>query len=164
MGTIIRLSTAHAKLRLSKKITIDDVDAAMEILQFALTWDAEPEQKKKPSRRHEESDEDEDEEMTSPQRRKKKKQKKKKRKRSDVMEEVQDEDTNKNKRARRAKRGKSDQVEDSENVKNVTLVLSECFRKRRIGQLNKSDLLTEINKLRRSNGTTGIRSNFEILT
>merc|ERR1719251_277125 len=63
LETIIRLSTAHAKLRLSKKITIDDVDAAMEILQFALTNDAEPEQKKKPSRRHEESDEDEDEEM-----------------------------------------------------------------------------------------------------
>merc|ERR1712244_180265 len=98
LETIIRLSTAHAKLRLSKKITIDDVNAAMEILQFALTNDAEPEQKKKPSRRHEESDEDEDEEMgdsdnhnvnvqesddeemTSPQRRKKRKQKKKKKK------------------------------------------------------------------------------------
>jgi len=47
LETIIRLSTAHAKLRLSKKIQISDVEAAMDILQFALTNDAEPEEKKK---------------------------------------------------------------------------------------------------------------------
>eukprot|EP00483_Globobulimina_turgida_P009780 UN09799 len=47
LETIIRLSTAHAKLRLSKKIGLQDVDAAMEVLTFALTNDAEPQEKRK---------------------------------------------------------------------------------------------------------------------
>eukprot|EP01084_Bolivina_argentea_P306451 529566_1 len=45
LETIIRLSTAHAKLRLSKKIQLIDVQAAMQILTFALTNDAEPQEK-----------------------------------------------------------------------------------------------------------------------
>merc|ERR550532_1055083 len=32
LETIIRLSTAHAKLKLQKKVTLADVDAAMEIM------------------------------------------------------------------------------------------------------------------------------------
>merc|ERR1711997_1219939 len=63
LETIIRLSTAHAKLRLSKKIKIEDVNSAIEILNFALTNDADPQQKdkkKKPSNRDdmEQSDDD----------------------------------------------------------------------------------------------------------
>merc|ERR1711997_400673 len=63
LETIIRLSTAHAKLRLAKKISLVDVGVAIELLNFALTNDAEPEQKdkkKKPSNRDdmEQSDDD----------------------------------------------------------------------------------------------------------
>merc|ERR1712048_997943 len=47
LETIIRLSTAHAKLRLSKKVSLADVNQAVELLNFALTNDAEPEQKQK---------------------------------------------------------------------------------------------------------------------
>merc|ERR1712056_172227 len=45
LETIIRLSTAHAKLRLSKKVSLVDVEQAVELLNFALTNDAEPEEK-----------------------------------------------------------------------------------------------------------------------
>lgn len=45
LETIIRLSTAHAKLRLSKKITESDVEEALVVLQYALTNNAEPESK-----------------------------------------------------------------------------------------------------------------------
>jgi len=64
LETIIRLSTAHAKLRLSKKIKMEDVDAAMNVLQFALTHDADPEHKKKAAQRKKDGDdEDKDEEQ-----------------------------------------------------------------------------------------------------
>eukprot|EP00486_Rosalina_sp_Unknown_P001650 CAMPEP_0201566580 /NCGR_PEP_ID=MMETSP0190_2-20130828/6432_1 /ASSEMBLY_ACC=CAM_ASM_000263 /TAXON_ID=37353 /ORGANISM="Rosalina sp." /LENGTH=337 /DNA_ID=CAMNT_0047985467 /DNA_START=1397 /DNA_END=2411 /DNA_ORIENTATION=- len=59
LETIIRLSTAHAKLRLSKKIQQEDVDAALSILEFALTNDAEPEEKKR-RRRGDDDDSDND--------------------------------------------------------------------------------------------------------
>ncbi|XP_058731283.1 DNA replication licensing factor MCM3 [Vicia villosa] len=36
LETIIRLSTAHAKLKLSRKVTKSDVDAALKILNFAI--------------------------------------------------------------------------------------------------------------------------------
>merc|ERR1712190_645698 len=58
LETIIRLSTAHAKLRLSKKIKIEDVNSAIEILNFALTNDADPKQKDKKKRNVEEVDDD----------------------------------------------------------------------------------------------------------
>ncbi|KAM5587716.1 DNA replication licensing factor MCM3 [Rosa sericea] len=36
LETIIRLSTAHAKLKLSRKVTKSDVDAALKVLNFAI--------------------------------------------------------------------------------------------------------------------------------
>merc|ERR1712190_131079 len=60
LETIIRLSTAHAKLRLSKKISLVDVDQAIELLNFALTNDAEPEQKEKRKVRKDMSDDDDE--------------------------------------------------------------------------------------------------------
>ncbi|GAV66455.1 ketoacyl-synt domain-containing protein/MCM domain-containing protein/Ketoacyl-synt_C domain-containing protein [Cephalotus follicularis] len=36
LETIIRLSTAHAKLKLSRKVTTSDVDAALKVLNFAI--------------------------------------------------------------------------------------------------------------------------------
>eukprot|EP00484_Ammonia_sp_Unknown_P002257 CAMPEP_0197072054 /NCGR_PEP_ID=MMETSP1384-20130603/209900_1 /TAXON_ID=29189 /ORGANISM="Ammonia sp." /LENGTH=829 /DNA_ID=CAMNT_0042510867 /DNA_START=146 /DNA_END=2633 /DNA_ORIENTATION=- len=68
LETIIRLSTAHAKLRLSKKIKMEDVDAAMNVLQFALTHDADPEHKKKAAARDlQDEAEEEDQKMMQPQ-------------------------------------------------------------------------------------------------
>ena len=60
LETIIRLSTAHAKIRLSKKISVDDVQAAMEVLTFALTNDAEPEEKKRQRGTADVDDDDDD--------------------------------------------------------------------------------------------------------
>jgi len=62
LESIIRLSTAHAKLRLRKKVELEDVDAAMEILSFALTNDADPQSKNK-HRGQDNDDEDGDQEM-----------------------------------------------------------------------------------------------------
>jgi len=42
LETIIRLASAHAKLRVSNEITVDDVDAVYKVLTFALTNDALP--------------------------------------------------------------------------------------------------------------------------
>ena len=42
LETLIRLSTAHAKLRLSKSVDEDDVTAAFDILKFALYDNAQP--------------------------------------------------------------------------------------------------------------------------
>merc|ERR1712228_272143 len=61
LETIIRLSTAHAKLRLAKKISLVDVGQAIELLNFALTNDAEPEaRKKKKASRHMDDESDDD--------------------------------------------------------------------------------------------------------
>jgi len=42
LETIIRLASAHAKLRISNRITVDDVNAVIKVLQYALTNDAMP--------------------------------------------------------------------------------------------------------------------------
>jgi len=42
LETIIRLSSAHAKMRVSSEITVDDVEAVCKVLQYALTNDAAP--------------------------------------------------------------------------------------------------------------------------
>lgn len=42
LETMIRLASAHAKLRISSEITIEDVKAVFEVLNFALTHDAAP--------------------------------------------------------------------------------------------------------------------------
>ena len=42
LETLIRLSTAHAKCRLSPAVTADDANVAIDILNFALFHEAEP--------------------------------------------------------------------------------------------------------------------------
>uniref|UniRef100_A0A6A7G7J6 DNA replication licensing factor MCM3 n=1 Tax=Hirondellea gigas TaxID=1518452 RepID=A0A6A7G7J6_9CRUS len=48
LETLIRLSTAHAKLRLSKTVEQVDCDVALEILQFSLNSDAQIKSNQKP--------------------------------------------------------------------------------------------------------------------
>ena len=43
METIIRLSTAHAKLRLGKNVEVEDCKVAVKLLEFALFGDDESE-------------------------------------------------------------------------------------------------------------------------
>lgn len=61
LETLIRLATAHAKARLSRKVEMQDAEVAIELIQFAIFKKV----LQKPKRRKEhddESDEDEDEE------------------------------------------------------------------------------------------------------
>eukprot|EP00794_Sanderia_malayensis_P011928 gene11928-13163_t len=59
LETMIRLSTAHAKSRMSKKITEEDAEAAIEMVQFAYFHKVEKREKKK--RRRQDDDESEEE-------------------------------------------------------------------------------------------------------
>lgn len=51
METLIRLSTAHAKARLSKNITIEDAQTAIELVQYAYFKRVLEKEKKKRRRR-----------------------------------------------------------------------------------------------------------------
>ncbi|XP_074103613.1 minichromosome maintenance 3 [Cotesia typhae] len=54
LETLIRLSTAHAKARLSKTVTVDDANAAIELVQFAYFKRVLEKEKKKRRRRESE--------------------------------------------------------------------------------------------------------------
>ena len=47
LETLIRLSTAHAKARLSKEVTAEDAEAAIELIQFAYFKKVLEKEKKK---------------------------------------------------------------------------------------------------------------------
>ncbi|XP_023318639.1 DNA replication licensing factor Mcm3 [Trichogramma pretiosum] len=59
LETLIRLSTAHAKARLSKHVTVDDAQAAIELVQYAY-FKRVLEKDKKRRRRAEDSDNEDD--------------------------------------------------------------------------------------------------------
>lgn len=60
METLIRLSTAHARARLSKNIEKQDADCAVELVQFAYFQKVLPKPKKRKHDGQEETDEEED--------------------------------------------------------------------------------------------------------
>ncbi len=61
LETLLRLSTAHAKARLSSRVERLDAEAAVEILQFALYAEVQAKQKKTKRRKLDSDDESEDE-------------------------------------------------------------------------------------------------------
>merc|ERR1719491_1639596 len=120
LETIIRLSTAHAKLRLSKIVEMVDVDAAMEILTFALTNDAEAQSHARNDKaKGMDADDDEETEMS---------------------------EIPKKKRKSRKEKGSAAVDEQTElRTKMVTSSLASYFRTNRTGQAKKDALLTKLN-------------------
>lgn len=43
LETVIRLATAHAKLRLSRSVTTDDIDEAMKMVKRSIFSEKDPE-------------------------------------------------------------------------------------------------------------------------
>jgi len=172
LESIIRLSTAHAKLRLRKEVNLEDVEAAMEILSFALTNDADPQNKKEKAAKGDEDEDEEDEDQGgSPRRRRRRRRRgddddsamdeddndakmaeldedsntnrrRKKRKQPDQSNEQQETDT---KRRKSGKDGRGANVDDH-RVKGVTSGLATYFRVNRVGQVKKDVLLKKINE------------------
>lgn len=151
LETIIRLSTAHAKLRLSKTVQLEDVAAAMEILTFALTNDAEAQPMDSSRGRRRDHDDDggmdvdddddadgdeaEEEKAVEDNRNKKKR---KKRKQPDAEEGRQSGSASPSKKRRG---GEVSEV----RTKVVTSSLAGYFRKKRTGQCKKDVLLAKLN-------------------
>lgn len=63
LETMIRLSTAHAKARISRLVTAEDARAAIELIQYAY-FKTVLEREKKRRRKDEDSESDGDEEVT----------------------------------------------------------------------------------------------------
>merc|ERR1712002_1207857 len=61
LETLIRLSTAHAKARLSKVVDVEDADAAIEMVSYAYFKKVMEKKKKKSAEDTEDETEDEDE-------------------------------------------------------------------------------------------------------
>ena len=61
LETLIRLSTAHAKCRMSKTVDLEDAEAAIELIQFAIFKKVLAKDKKK-KKRDESSDEEQEQE------------------------------------------------------------------------------------------------------
>lgn len=62
LETMIRLSTAHAKARMSREVTAHDAEAAIELIQYAYFKKILEKEKKKRRRHSQSSDEEEDKE------------------------------------------------------------------------------------------------------
>lgn len=62
LETLIRLSTAHAKARMSNTVNLKDAEAAIDLVQFAFFKKVMEKEKKR--RRHEDSSSDEETEET----------------------------------------------------------------------------------------------------
>ncbi|KAM6915297.1 DNA replication licensing factor MCM3 [Xenentodon cancila] len=67
LETLIRLSTAHAKARISKVVELEDAEVAVELVQFAYFKKVLEKEKKRSKRDHDSGSEDEEEEETTTQ-------------------------------------------------------------------------------------------------
>ncbi|KAM4521970.1 DNA replication licensing factor MCM3 [Odontesthes bonariensis] len=67
LETLIRLSTAHAKARMSKAVEMEDSEVAVELVQFAYFKKVLEKEKKRSKREHDSGSEDEEEEETATQ-------------------------------------------------------------------------------------------------
>ena len=65
LETLIRLSTAHAKCRLSKEVEVSDAEVALEILVFALFKEVKNKKQQKRQKTSEDSDADSDDETAA---------------------------------------------------------------------------------------------------
>ncbi|KAF7663786.1 hypothetical protein LDENG_00200240 [Lucifuga dentata] len=68
LETLIRLSTAHAKARMSKAVELEDSEVAVELVQFAYFKKVLEKEKKRSRKEHDSSSEDEEEEEAATQR------------------------------------------------------------------------------------------------
>lgn len=66
LETLIRLSTAHAKARMGKQVSVADANAAIELVQFAYFKKVQPKEKRKRARSVEGASTDEDEDGERP--------------------------------------------------------------------------------------------------
>ncbi|XP_072218617.1 DNA replication licensing factor MCM3 [Leuresthes tenuis] len=67
LETLIRLSTAHAKARMSKAVELEDSEVAVELVQFAYFKKVLEKEKKRSKREHDSGSEDEEEDETATQ-------------------------------------------------------------------------------------------------
>lgn len=108
METLIRLSTAHAKARLSKNVTADDAHAAIELVEFAY-FKRVLEKEKKKRRRH-----DSEESIGDEQSEKKKKRNKKTSGEQDPYDFESDDDSHIDEAAKRVTRSQTKTTDSSQ--------------------------------------------------
>lgn len=65
---MIRLSTAHAKARMSRTVTAEDACAAIELIQYAYFKKVLEKEKKRRRRNEEDSESDSDDDQSRPKR------------------------------------------------------------------------------------------------
>eukprot|EP00485_Elphidium_margaritaceum_P020207 CAMPEP_0202725718 /NCGR_PEP_ID=MMETSP1385-20130828/184245_1 /ASSEMBLY_ACC=CAM_ASM_000861 /TAXON_ID=933848 /ORGANISM="Elphidium margaritaceum" /LENGTH=838 /DNA_ID=CAMNT_0049391923 /DNA_START=81 /DNA_END=2597 /DNA_ORIENTATION=+ len=172
LETIIRLSTAHAKIRLSKKIQVSDVDVAMQLLNFALSNNANIQEHTHRRRGgagdggDDEGDEDgdgngdvdmqgereeEDQKMMELEQSQSGKKKQKRKRKRGSTENAGSPRHDKSKRARSqpddaTQEEATQSAVDRVQMTTVTNVMANYFRSTRSGQMNKDELLRQINE------------------
>jgi len=142
LETIIRLSTAHAKMRISTEIETQDVDAVFRVMKYALTNDADPGGNPVPMEDEDEEDEkiDEDgdiemEEVPA--------KRKPKRKKPDMHDSPASKKAQKNKSGDNASKNNA---KVDPRTQEVTKYLAQLFRERRTGFVEVKEFVDMVEK------------------
>jgi len=157
LETLIRLSTAHAKARLSRSVDRKDAEAAVELMRFALFHEVLHRQKR---RREEEGDSEEDEEFMEdqeePQQDASQESQRKRRRRAQLEDEddgeaqlaPEQELTPRSQRSRRARGSPREEAMDVEisddRMKKFQSLLSEEFKKTHAQSLPLDQIVTSL--------------------